>query len=444
MRLKRSLGTLSLVAILYFTVSGGPFTTEGLVHAVGPGLALLLLVLVPIVWSVPEALIVGELASMLPEEGGYYRWVERAFGPFWAFQNGWLTWMYSLVDMALYPLLFLQYLGYFFPSFTGPEHWGIALAMIWGATTINLFGSLRVGRSSVVSGAFVIGAFLALTVAALPHASHSAWVPFAAPGVGSAEGFAVGLSIALWNYIGWDNASTVQGEVHDATRNYPKALAVALPLVTIGYLLPLVATLRATDWRTWVDGGWPEIARAAGGHWGGVLAACVALAGMVSALGLFNALLLAYSRIPFVMADDGFLPAALAKTDANGTPRNAVLVSALCYSLFVLVPFGRLVVADVLLYSLALFLEFGSLIALRKREPELRGAFRIPVNRAGVIALSALPMAILVYLVYDAFTGGDYALPALAGTAIAVAAGPLCFRVAAATERGRRRVQGRL
>ena len=59
----------------------------------------------PLFWSLPEALIVGELASMLPEEGGYYRWVYHAFGPFWAFQNGWWTWMYSLVDMAIYPVV---------------------------------------------------------------------------------------------------------------------------------------------------------------------------------------------------------------------------------------------------------------------------------------------------------------------------------------------------
>ena len=101
--LRRSLTTLSLVFILYFSTSGGAFTTETLVHEVGPGLALLILLLVPLVYSIPEVLIVGELASMLPVEGGYYRWVQRAFGPFWAFQNGWLTWMYSLVDMAIYP-----------------------------------------------------------------------------------------------------------------------------------------------------------------------------------------------------------------------------------------------------------------------------------------------------------------------------------------------------
>src|SRR5512141_251696 len=148
--LRRSLTTLTLVAVMFFNVSGGAFTTESLVVSVGPAVALLILILVPVLWSVPEALIVGELASMLPEEGGYYRWVYRAFGPFWAFQNGWWTWMYSLVDMAIYPVLFNQYLAYFLPPMGQAERWGIALLVIWGATAINLRGALPVGRVSVL------------------------------------------------------------------------------------------------------------------------------------------------------------------------------------------------------------------------------------------------------------------------------------------------------
>ena len=429
--LKRTLTTLPLVFILYFSTSGGAFTTETLVREVGPGFALLILALVPLVYSIPEVLIVGELASMLPLEGGYYRWVQRAFGPFWAFQNGWLTWMYSLVDMAIYPVLFNQYLAYFVPSLGTRARWMVSLAVIWSATAINLRGALRVGRTSVLAGSFIILGFLAVAVAALPRIDHHPWLPFAAPGRAGLSGLAVGLSIALWNYIGWDNASTAQGEVQDATRTYPRALAFALPLVAAGYFVPLLATLGATDWRSWTEGGWPEIARAAGGAAGPLLARWIAAAGMVSAIALFNALLLAYSRVPFVVASDGYLPSRLARTDANGTPRTAVISSAIVYSIFVLIPFGSLVVADVLLYSLALSLEFASLVRLRRTEPTLRGAFRIPVGANAVTALAVLPMLVLLIVIVLSFYDGEFGIPALLGTAIAIALGPITFRAAA-------------
>src|SRR6476646_8035699 len=178
-KLPRAIGTVGLIFVLFFSTSGGPYTTETLIHSVGPGLGLLILALVPLIWSVPEALIVGELASMLPEEGGYYRWVDRAFGRFWAFQNGWLTWMYSLVDMAIYPVLFNQYLRYFFPAFDSRLEWLISLAVIWGATAINLRGSVRVGRASVLAGSFVMLGFVAMCVLAIRNFTHTPWQPFA-------------------------------------------------------------------------------------------------------------------------------------------------------------------------------------------------------------------------------------------------------------------------
>jgi amino acid transporter len=439
--LRRSLGTLSLVFILYFSTSGGPHTTETLVHEIGPGLALLILLLVPILWSVPEILIVGELASMLPEEGGYYRWVQRAFGDFWAFQNGWLTWLYSLVDMAIYPVLFLQYFGYFVPELSAAARYVVMLAVIWAAAGVNLRGALPVGRVSIAAGTFIIVGFLLVAIFALPHIDHAPWRPFVAPGTGVPKGLAVGLSIALWNYIGWDNASTVEGEVEDASRNYPKALAITLPLVTAGYFIPLLATLGATDWTTWRDGGWPQIALAASGSAGRWLAPWIAVGGMVSALALFNALLLAYSRIPFVMAGDRLLPRAIAVVDRRGTPRNSVLVSAVLYSVFVLVPLGSLVVADVLLYAFALSLEFAALVQLRKTQPALRGAFRIPVGRAGVIAIALLPLTILVLLVVLSFRDGEYGYPAVIGSAIGMAAGVVAYIAAARHRRSEEQQQ---
>lgn len=426
-KLPRSVSTVALVFILFFCTSGGPYTTETLIHSVGPGLGLLILLLVPIIWSVPEVLIIGELASMLPEEGGYYRWVDRAFGRFWAFQNGWLTWMYSLVDMAIYPVLFNQYLRYFVPGLDGRFEWVITLIVIWGATWINLRGSLRVGRASIIAGLFVLLGFFALSIFALPRITHLPWQPFTSQDTHGLGSLAVGISIALWNYIGWDNPSTVQGEVQNASRSYPRALAFALPLVTIGYFVPLLTTLGATDWTTWTEGGWPQIAAAAAGRW---LAVWIGLGGMISALALFNALLLSYSRIPFVLASDKLLPNALGTLDSRGTPRNAIIVSAICYSFFSLVPFGKLVIADVLLYSLALFLEFAALVHLRKTEPSLRGAFRIPLARGGVAFLAALPLTVLIGVIAISFYDRDYGLPAIIGAAIAIGAGPVIYHLA--------------
>ncbi len=431
MRLRRTLTTVPLVFVMYFNISGGPFSTEGIVAELGPGLTLLLLVLIPIVWAVPETLIIGELASMLPVEGGYYRWVGRAFGPFWAFQNGWWTWLYSLVDMAIYPVLFNQYLAFFFPDLGDLARWGVALAIIWGATALNLRGALPVGRVSVWAGSFVIVTFLLLTIAAVPQMHHAPWNPFSASGDGTMAGLGVGMAVVIWNFIGWDNASTVQGEVVDAGRTYPRALALALPLIALGYLIPVSATLAATDWSQWRDGGWPAIAIAAGGSFGRPLSVLIALAGMISALALFNALLLVYSRIPLVVAEDRLLPTALGQTDARGTPRNAIIVSAICYSVFALLPFSQLVVADVLLYAMAIALEFASLVVLRRREPLLRGSFRIPVGQPGVIALAALPMIVLLIVVGLELRGGASSAAPVMIALGAAALGPILYRLAA-------------
>ncbi|HUK20754.1 MAG TPA: APC family permease [Gemmatimonadales bacterium] len=420
-----------LVAVLFFTVSGGPFGLEGIVGSIGPGLAVLLLVLTPLLYSVPETLLIGELASMLPIEGGYYQWVKRAFGPFWGFWNGWLSWIYSLVDMAIYPVLFIQYTRFFLPGVSRAESWMLALVIIWGATWLNVRGTRVVGA---VSSWFVFAVLLPFAVLAgdaLVRWLHLGAVsgmfePFHAPGKSFAGLLGLGISQSIWNFSGWDNASTIGEEIEQAGRTYPRALARALPLVVIVYLAAIVPVLALTPWTAWSDGAWPALGSTLVGGW---LGRWLALAGMVSAFALFNALLLSYSRIPLVLARDGFLPASLRLTDARGTPTNAVLVSAVAYSLFALLSFGGLLAADVLLYTTALALEFAALVRLRRAEPGLRGPFRVPLPTAGLVALALLPLALLGVGV--ALEVGDHE-SGLPGVLIALAlglVGPLGYRV---------------
>jgi len=415
-----------LVAVMFFTVSGGPFGLEGLVGSVGPGVALLLLVATPLLYSVPETLLVGELASMLPAEGGYYQWVKRAFGRFWGFWNGWLSWTYSLLDMAIYPVLLIQYLSFFLPGLGWLERWIVALAMIWGATWLNLRGTRVVGTASGWFVAAVLAPFAVLAAVAVARwfgqpATPFPVTPFHAAGTSFLGALGIGVSQSIWNYSGWDNASTIGGEIDQASATYPRALARALPLVTVVYLLTIVPVLALTDWTTWTDGAWPGLARAVVGGWLGVW---VALAGMLSAFALFNALLLVYSRIPLVLAQDGLLPAALARTDARGTPRNAVLVSALVYSGFALLPFGGLLAGDVLLYTAALGLEFAALIRLRRAEPALRGVFRVPLGVPSLVALASLPLVVLVAGLVLEVRSRAIGLPGVVVAVLLAVAGP--------------------
>lgn len=76
------MSTLGLAAATFFIVSGGPYGLEEIAQGYGYGGALLLLAAVPLVWSLPVALLVGELSAALPATGGYYAWVRRALGPF--------------------------------------------------------------------------------------------------------------------------------------------------------------------------------------------------------------------------------------------------------------------------------------------------------------------------------------------------------------------------
>jgi len=413
---------------MFFTVSGGPFGVEGLVGDVGPGVAVLLLVLTPLLYSVPETLLIGELASMLPAEGGYYVWVKRAFGSFWGFTNGWLSWMYSLIDMAIYPVLFLQYLHFFAGGLGRLSGWLLALALIWGATWLNLRGTRTVGMTSGWFVVLVLAPFAALAATALSWWGRGVGSPVHTPLLAGGTTFlgalGLGISQCIWNYSGWDNPSTVGGEIADPGATYPRALARALPLVTVAYLAAVVPALAVTDWHVWSDGAWPAIAAAVSGPW---LAAWIAGAGMVSAFALFSALLLSYSRVPLVLARDGFLPRWLATTDRRGTPRRAVIVSAVGYSAFALLSFGGLLAADVLLYTAALALEFAALIALRRREPGLRGTFRVPLGVPGLLALAVLPVLLIAGAVALEVRSRTIGLVGVAVAAALGAAGPAAY-----------------
>jgi amino acid transporter len=237
----------------------------------------------------------------------------------------------------------------------------------------------------------LIAPFVIIFVLALARIGAFADAP--ARGAQPHLGIVAGILVSMWNYMGWDNASTVAGEVAEPQRTYPRAMIAAVGIVAASYILPYAAM-----WATGISptafstGSWADVSAMLGGRW---LRAAVVVGGMISAFGMFNALVMSYSRLPLAMAQDGLLPKVFARTTRGGAPWVAIVALAMAWASCLGIGFERLVTIDILLYGGSLLLEFAALTVLRITAPELPRPFRVPGGVSGTLLL-ALPAALLL------------------------------------------------
>jgi amino acid transporter len=384
------LGLTAFVALMYLVVSGGAYGLEDAVRIAGPFTTLLLCAIVPLTLSLPTALMAAELTALIPAEGGFYFWVKEAFGPAAGFFEAYLTLLYTAVDMAIYPLLFATYLSFVFPiGVAGQVIAGIAL--IWLSGLLNIIGVRPVGRTSIVLTIILLAPFVAFVLAGIPRLIH--FVPpvtdFHQGGFFGALGG--GLIVVIWNFGGWENLSVVAAEIEQPRRNYLRGVLIAVPLVAAGYLLPLaVAVSGARDVSQWRLGWFAHEGYRIGGP---LLGAALGIGGAVCAFAVFAAAMLWVSRMPYVLAKEGYLPPALADLWAGGvTPAKAIVLCCLVFTLLLPLGFVALVVLDVFFYMGALALEMGALIRLRKLRPLRPDLFVIGGGRWALYLVAALPI----------------------------------------------------
>jgi amino acid transporter len=385
----RKMTVLPMIAATYFMVAGGPYGLEEIVHKTGYGATLLILVLTPLLWSLPTALMVSELATAIPEEGGFYVWVRRGMGRFMGYQEVWLSLAGSVFEMALYPNLFVGYLGRLAPWLVeGDRGLAIGFAMIAVCTAWNLAGVRAMGDGSVALNVALLTPFVVLIVMASAH-GHAGTA--AAP-LRDADVLG-GVLIAMWNYMGWDNLSTIAGEVEAPQRTYTRAMFGAVALVVGSYLLPVAAVARTgLDPNAWTEGGWVDVGRMVGGE---ALAVAIAVAGLLGAVGSFGALMMSFTRLPGVMAEDGYLPRIFTRTNRAGAPWVAILVLAVLWAVCYPLGFERSLILDVLLTGLSIMLEFWALVALRIREPNLARPYRVPGGTFGAVLIGLPPLGLM-------------------------------------------------
>jgi amino acid transporter len=261
-RLKRGLTLAPLVGIMYFTVSGGTFGVESLFgnDGSGPGLGMLMLFVVPLLFSIPLVLMVNEMNSMMPHEGGYYHWIKQAFGPFAGFLAGWMNLMVSWLDASIYPVLGAAYLAFMFPvlndgmtigGFEIPGNtvsFAAGAVLIWAITGLQIRGARLTGLTTNWIGLLILVPLGIMTILGLANILRFGmpslpFLPGDQPVTSSSltSAFGLGLFVVMWNYMGFELATVAGDEIVEPRRTYPMAMLIVLILAVATYVLPMFA-----------------------------------------------------------------------------------------------------------------------------------------------------------------------------------------------------------
>jgi len=207
----------------------------------------------------------------------------------------------------------------------------------------------------------------------------------------------------MWNFLGWDNATTYADEVDNPIKTYLISTAIAFAAVIVIYFFTVLTAVQSgMDLPAIATNGFPSLGAFIGGNWlGGLLA----FGGMACTLGLYSAVLLSVSRVPKVMADDGLMPKKLEQLHPRyQSPYISIIVCSIVVSLMIILTFTDLLIIDVTLYGAGLSLEFIALIVLRIKAPNQHRPFKIPLGIPGLCLMVLFPLSVYAVAVAGAFS----------------------------------------
>jgi len=417
---KHRMTTSTVVFMIFCLCAAGAYGIEDMIPAAGPGLTLVMLIVLPFVWSTPMGLVAAELGSAIPEEGGFYKWVQRACGEFWGFQAGWWRTISIYIDNTIYVVLAGSYVASVI-DLTPIEEYLFKASVIVCFTYINIRGIRDVGAVSTVISILVMIAFAMVAVFGFANWQSNPFDPFIPPDQTLLQSIGAGIAIGIWMYSGYESMSTMAGELEDP-QVIPKATLITVPLIMAVYILPTMGGLASIgSWSNWASEGGLSYSDVVANYVPalGILFVFVAV---IANLSIFNTYIASGSRGGFALAEDNLAPKALVKCSKDrGVPYIAVL-SLGAFSLVVcMFPFEVIVVVDVMLFMAAYVLIFISASILRIKEPDLDRPFRVPFGTRGFIAMCVLPVSIAFVALF--INGTDY----FVGGMLALMSGPVAY-----------------
>lgn len=376
-RTKQKVGVIGVVFMIYAMACAGAFGIEDMIPAAGPGLTVVMLIVIPLFWAVPNALVSAELGSALPYEGGSYVWVKRAFGEFWGFQSCFGRLVSYYVGVPIYVVLAGDYI-------TGLVGWSSTASYIFKLVLIAIFAFINykgvrdVAAVGTVLGLLIVAAFACVIVIGFSHAQYNPVEPFAVEGQSVIMSMGGALAIGMWMYTGYESMANVAGELENP-QVIPKALMIVVPLIILTYVPTTIAGLCSVgQWESWGTDGisYGSVAALAGPGWA-IFFVVVAFMGQIAT---YNSWMATSSRAFLVLAEDKLAPKILTKTNKNGVPIVGWALMVLLSILFASFSFDVIAILTVtaILFPTSLMMFAG--LKLRISEPELHRPFKVKLN----------------------------------------------------------------
>lgn len=417
---RRKVSVWYIVGMVYMLTAAGAFGIEEMISSSGPGMTMILLVLIPLFWSLPQAACSAELGSAMPEEGGFYYWAQRGLGEFWGFQVGWWRVLNIYLAHVSTLVLAVSYLGSII-DMNGFQSYIVKAVLIIGFMLFNFRGIEEVSAFTTILSIFVLVAFAAVTVVGFANWNFNPMSPIVPEDSSVLVSISGGLAIGMWMYSGFASITTIAGEV-DNSKTLGKGLLIALPVVVLSYLLPSLASVAALGrWDEWGTGvvSYGDVL----GIISPALKVGFVIVAIVASLSFYNANISPGTRVFFTMAADHMAPQFLTKCNKFGVPIVPIIIMGILDLILCQFSFTALVLIDMTICILVYLVIFVTTIVMRFTKPDMPRPIKIPGGNTGAIIISSAGIFIIFVALF--LNGVDYYL---AGTVV-VFLGPIAYQL---------------
>jgi len=407
---KRQLNLLQTSAIIIGAVIGsGVFLNLPIVakFSGSPGISIIIWFLGGILW-LPQILILAEMGTAFPNQGGPYYFLYKAGSPFLAFMYTWTAFLTSdTPTLTIIALTAASVLTYFFPLFQDPLYARIFGTVLIFSLAMIQYRSVKIGGNvQVFLTVMKLLPLLLLILLGLFFLDSGNIYIF--PGEGQIQVqdnwfyvITTGVTATLWAYAGFLNILYMAGEVKNPHKNLPRSLIGSIIFVTIAYTLISLCTSAIVPYNSLIaaDGQFINPFSFLN-FFSGYAGSFFAIAAFISMIGVLNSVIMTQPRLEYAMAKDGlFFPVFGHLHPKFLTPDYSIFIQAgFSVLLFILGDINTMLGYFTLSYVLQNTLVYSAVFFLRNKS-EYLPTYKVRCGKT----LASLSIMIQLYIAYGSF-----------------------------------------